>query len=93
VLAHPARYRLSPLLQHCLIEEFREAGGLALETASGSHALREVLHFSRLASQYQLRASAGSDFHAEQESRRGLGEVPMIADVVEPVWSKWHVSH
>ncbi|MFM9038899.1 MAG: PHP domain-containing protein [Betaproteobacteria bacterium] len=93
VLAHPARYRLSPLLQHCLIEEFREAGGLALETASGSHAQREVLHFSRLASQYRLRASAGSDFHAEKESRRGLGEVPTIADVVEPLWSKWNVIH
>ncbi|NBQ78014.1 MAG: PHP domain-containing protein [Betaproteobacteria bacterium] len=93
VLAHPARYRLSPLLQHCLIEEFREAGGLALETASGSHGPREVQHFSRLASQYRLRASAGSDFHAPGESRTALGAVSLIADSVEPLWSKWAVNN
>jgi len=93
VLAHPARYRLNPLLQHCLIEEFREAGGLALETASGSHGQREIQHFSRLASQYRLRASAGSDFHAPRESRTALGAVSMIADSVEPLWSKWDVGH
>ncbi|NCX73068.1 MAG: PHP domain-containing protein [Betaproteobacteria bacterium] len=90
VIAHPARYRLSPLLQHCLVEEFCEAGGLALETASGSHAKREIDYFSRLASQYRLRASAGSDFHAPNESRTALGSVPLIADSVEPIWSKWH---
>ena len=92
VLAHPARYRLNALMQHCLFEEFREAGGLAIETASGSHGLREVERFSRLAGQYRFQASAGSDFHAPQESRTKLGSVSLIADSVEPVWSKWPVT-
>jgi predicted metal-dependent phosphoesterase TrpH len=75
-----------------LIEEFREAGGLALETASGSHGMREAQHYSRLASQYRLKASAGSDFHAPQESRTALGAVSLIADSVEPLWSQWAVD-
>jgi len=93
VLAHPARYRLNAMMQHCLLEEFREAGGLAIETACGAHGLREVQRFSRLAGQYGLRASAGSDFHAPNESRASLGSVALIADSVEPLWSKWPLKH
>jgi hypothetical protein len=36
-----------------------------------------------------LKASCGSDFHGPGESRLDFGELPLLPEGVEPVWSAW----
>lgn len=67
-LAHPGRYKLSRLELHSLLEEFKSLGGKAIEVVSGSHSAANVALFARLAREYELLASCGSDFHGPGES-------------------------
>lgn len=89
VLAHPGRYRLDELALWALIQEFREAGGTALEVVCGSHTRDQYARFARLAREFDLRASRGSDFHGPGESRVELGALPPLPDAVVPVWADW----
>jgi len=89
VLAHPARYKLGELALSALVEEFRNAGGLAIEVASGSHTRDQVRRFARLALAEGLEASRGSDFHSPLESHADLGFGPVLPDSVLPVWHRW----
>jgi len=89
VLAHPARYRFDALLLDCLIREFQEAGGIAIEAVSGSHSRQEIVRWSSVARQHGMRASRGSDFHGPSEGHCALGQLPLVPDAVEPLWSHW----
>ncbi len=89
VLAHPARYRVGELALTTMIEEFRTAGGEAIEVASGSHTRDQVRRFARIALAEGLEASRGSDFHSPIESHADLGYAPVLPDSVVPVWHRW----
>lgn len=89
VLAHPGRYRLDQVALWALLEEFREAGGAAIEVITGSHTRDQYRRFAQLALEFDLRASRGSDFHSPQESRVDLGELPPLPDSVVPLWHDW----
>ncbi len=89
VLAHPGRYRLNDTALWALIEEFREAGGTAIEVVCGSHTRDQYGRFARIAREFDLRASRGSDFHGPGESRVELGSLPDLPDAVVPVWADW----
>ncbi|MGH1361783.1 MAG: 3',5'-nucleoside bisphosphate phosphatase [Burkholderiaceae bacterium] len=89
VIAHPGRYRLGDIGLWALLEEFREAGGLAIEVITGSHTRDQYSRFARLALEFGFRASRGSDFHGPGESRVDLGELPLLPDSVEPLWHDW----
>lgn len=89
VLAHPARYRFDGLLVDCLLREFREAGGVGIESVSGSHSRQEIRHWSAVARQHGLRASRGSDFHSPHEGHAAPGGLALVPDAVEPLWSHW----
>lgn len=86
VIAHPARYGFSASRFRQLIGEFRELGGLALEVVSGSHSRDEILHMSQKAKQYQLYASAGSDYHGPENPYLDIGRLPAIPNNCVPVW-------
>jgi len=92
VLAHPGRYRLDELALWALIQEFREAGGSAIEVVCGSHTRDQYVRFARIAREFDLRASRGSDFHGPGESRVELGALPPLPDAVVPVWADWPVA-
>lgn len=89
VLAHPGRYRLDALALWALIQEFREAGGSAIEVVCGSHTRDQYARFAQMAREFDLRASRGSDFHGPGESRVELGALPPLPDAVVPVWADW----
>ncbi len=89
VLAHPGRYRFNPTQLWALIEEFREAGGEAIEVVCGSHSKDQYGRFAKLARDAGLKASRGSDFHAPGERHIELGRLPPLPDSVEPVWADW----
>ncbi len=92
VLAHPGRYRLTDTALWALIEEFREAGGSAIEVVCGSHTRDQYGRFAGLAREFGLRASRGSDFHGPGESHVELGQLPPLPDAVVPVWYDWPIA-
>jgi len=89
VIAHPGRYRLDERRREELFSEFKDAGGAGVEVVTGSHSAGDVELYARVAKQYGLLASAGSDFHGPGESRRDLGDVPELPSGCVPIWRGW----
>jgi hypothetical protein len=90
VIAHPGRYDLGRTLTDRLVTEFKEAGGQAIEVASGSHSLDDMHKYALLAQRYDLWSSAGSDFHAPGEGCRDVGRTDDLPPICRPVWE--HLS-
>lgn len=89
VLAHPAHYRLTHQKLRRLLEDFRHAGGLALEVISGSQQPTVTKAMARVANDHGLLASCGSDFHRPQSSWSDLGRFAPLPQDCTPVWSDW----
>lgn len=89
VVAHPGRYRLSRRELRRFLTEFREAGGEGVEVVTGSHSPSQYVEFARLAREFQLLASRGSDFHGPDESVIDLGCLPPLPGDLKPVWHDW----
>jgi predicted metal-dependent phosphoesterase TrpH len=87
VLAHPGRYRFSPLEMRDLLDEFKGLGGQAIEVVSGSHSPEQLAGFSRLAREYGFLASCGSDFHGPRESHVDVGGNALLPEDLTPVWT------
>jgi predicted metal-dependent phosphoesterase TrpH len=89
VVAHPGRYRLSRAELHCLFGEFKAVGGEGIEVVTGSHTPAQYGEFARLAREFELLASRGSDFHGPEESAADLGRLPPLPADLKPVWHDW----
>jgi predicted metal-dependent phosphoesterase TrpH len=89
VVAHPGRYKVSATELTELLQEFRDAGGAALEVVSGSHSDHESQIFVGHARRLGLRGSCGSDFHADGESRFDAGRLQALPPGCTPVWQDW----
>jgi len=91
VIAHPARYKISATRLRQLITEFKELGGIGFEAISGSHSPEEEDRMARLANQFELYISKGSDFHSPDNVYRELGYLPDVPAGSTPIWhsSMW----
>lgn len=87
VIAHPARYKLTATRLRRLIKDFKEAGGAGFEVVSGTHSNDEIKYMGRLANQFGLLASCGSDFHSPKNVYLELGRLPAMPEACTPVWS------
>ena len=86
VIAHPARYRLTPTEEYALFTEFVAHGGRGVEVVTGSHTSAEYATYADIAVEFGLLASRGSDFHDPDESRTDLGALPGLPGRLTPVW-------
>ena len=86
VIAHPARYKLSPTHEYALFSEFKAHGGQGVEVVTGSHSPAEYLTYADTAREFGLAASRGSDFHSPDESHTDLGTLPLLPAGLTPVW-------
>lgn len=86
IIAHPARYGLSPALERMLFAEFKRAGGQGVEVTTSAHTAPEIEHFAQVALDWDLFGSRGSDFHCPTESRIDLGTLPPLPNALTPVW-------
>ncbi len=86
VIAHPARYKLTRTKLRKLIKDFMAAGGQAIEVVSGSHDVNEVKTMAAHAGDFDLYASAGSDFHDPDFPWIKLGQLPPLPRQCKPVW-------
>jgi len=89
VIAHPGRYRYSPLAFLRLFEEFTDLGGTGIEVVTGSHAPKQYKQYAKVARRYGFLASRGSDFHSPHESRCDLGKLPPLPGDLRPIWHDW----
>ncbi|KAG1385094.1 hypothetical protein G6F60_014969 [Rhizopus arrhizus] len=89
VIAHPGRYKNTPLQFAALFDEFLQLGGLGIEVNTGSHTAEEARQYAEVARRYGFLASRGSDFHSPKESRMDLGRLPPLPSDLKPVWHDW----
>jgi predicted metal-dependent phosphoesterase TrpH len=89
VLAHPGRYDLGRTNMLLLLEEFRALGGVAIEVVTSSHTPEQFREFARLAHQFGLKASTGSDYHGPGHSYVDMGRLPPLPVECIPVWQDW----
>ncbi len=86
VVAHPGRYRYTPLQRTAFLDTFKDLGGDAIEVVTGSHFPSQYSEFAQVARNYGFMASCGSDFHSPTESRHDLGSLPPLPADLKPVW-------
>ena len=89
VLAHPGRYTLTETEHWALLSTFKEAHGAAIEVATSNHTADQVRQYARLARDFGLEGSRGSDFHGPGESHAELGRVAAVPGSVTPVWHRF----
>ena len=89
VIAHPARYPFTRTKLRRLIGEFSECGGEGIEVVSGSHSRDDTYVMGRHAREFEMTASAGSDFHTPDNVWLELGNLPPVPDGCVPIWHNW----
>ncbi len=96
VLAHPGRYPLSKSKLNSLVEDFKQAGGAALETNYGNVDPLVLKRLQELASAHNLYLSQGSDFHDSAAHWTDLGKFPALGSEAKKnaIWHHpgWHFS-
>jgi predicted metal-dependent phosphoesterase TrpH len=93
VLAHPGRYDLKSGKLKRLLSEFKELGGEGIEVVTGCHTHQHYARFAVLATEFELLASRGSDFHAPGEGGREIGCGPALPESVTPIWHNWSLGN
>lgn len=89
VLAHPAKYDMTRTKLRLLLEEFKDAGGDAMEVICGLQKPGLADDMQKLANKYSLASSCGSDFHAPGHKWQELGKFTNLPECAEPVWELW----
>ena len=92
VIAHPGRYRISRVELRELAAEFVAVGGEGIEVLSGSDSASVTREMARLAREFGLLASCGSDYHGPGESWMDIGKIPALPNDLTPVWSRFKNS-
>lgn len=86
VLAHPAKYELTRTKLCQLVREFAELGGDGIEVISGIQAKPMTDDLVRIANQFNLYASCGSDFHQPNQPWQELGSFGPLPEKAKPIW-------
>jgi 3',5'-nucleoside bisphosphate phosphatase len=89
VIAHPLKYRFTGMKLRRLIEAFVAAGGCGIEVLSGRQTRDQTAQLSRLARDYDLEVSLGSDFHRDAPYSAELGVESTPFDGLRCVWERW----
>jgi predicted metal-dependent phosphoesterase TrpH len=89
VIAHPGRYRFTPLAEGAMLDEFKQLGGNAIEVVTGSHTPDQYETYAEVARRYGFLASRGTDFHAPGEARVEFDKLPPLPAGLTPVWHDW----
>ena len=86
VLAHPHAYNMTrKKLRQCL-QAFKEAGGDGLEVAMPGLSSHQTALLNECWQHFELKVSAGSDFHSPEQKWLALGKVPPLPYGATPVW-------
>lgn len=86
VLAHPLHYKMTNTKLRALVADFQRAGGQAIEVMSGKQQNDRIDYLAKLADQFSLHASIGSDYHGPNYSWCELGAMGTLPKSCRPVW-------
>lgn len=79
VLAHPASLKLAPRDYPAVLDRLVEGGLVGLEAVHPSHSREQMDFFAGLARDFNLTATAGSDFHGANKPGIGLDWVSSVS--------------
>ncbi|PLW69751.1 PHP domain-containing protein [Pseudohalioglobus lutimaris] len=89
VLAHPLKYKFTRMKLRRLVLDFIAAGGSAIEVLSGRQTADQVAQLQRLAGEFELLSSAGSDFHRDGPYNPEIGVELRRLEGRAAVWQRW----
>lgn len=90
VLAHPNKYGLTRTRLIGLLEAFKAMGGDGIELISGRQEDAMTKDLLKLADQYGLACSTGSDFHSPEQTWCDIGTNAELPNNALPVWQNRH---
>jgi predicted metal-dependent phosphoesterase TrpH len=89
VIAHPIRYKITHRKLTDLVREFRELGGTGIEVVASHHRPDHSATLAGFCREFDLKASAGSDFHGPGEQYLDVGRLPALPRGLTPIWERW----
>lgn len=89
IVAHPLKYRFTRMKLRRLIIDFKLAGGQALEVLNGRQTEDQTAQLKRMALEFELEVSAGSDFHRDSPYGCQLGVELRQLGGLRGVWQRW----
>jgi len=93
VVAHPLKYRFTGMKLRRLLTEFIAAGGCGIEVLSGSQSADQGAQLQRLAGEFNLEVSIGSDFHRDAPYSAPPGVESAPFEGLRGVWERWSIRH
>lgn len=91
VLAHPGLLKFGKKNQESLIRGLKEAGLDGIEAFYSKHEKKQEEYYVRLAKEYGLKISCGSDYHGEHVKPDIALGMPMKSDLLK-VWDDYGVK-
>lgn len=92
VIAHPLKYRFTRMKLRRLVVDFAAAGGSGVEILSGRQTSDQTKQLVNLATEFELEASIGSDFHRDAPYSAPVGVSAPYLGEVSGVWQRWYTS-
>jgi predicted metal-dependent phosphoesterase TrpH len=89
VIAHPLYYRFTRMKLRRMVADFKAAGGTAVELINGRQHADQTAQLRRLAEDFELEVSAGSDFHKDSSYGAKIGVESRQLKGLEGVWGRW----
>ncbi len=89
IIAHPLHYDFTRSKLRRLVTDFKAAGGEGIEIHSGRQGEDQIRQMRRLADEFELEVSVGSDFHRDGPYNPDLGVQLHDADRLPGVWRRW----
>lgn len=90
-LAHLYHYNFTRTKRRRLVQDFVDAGGHALEVVNGVQPAEQVGTLSILAREFDLKVTAGSDFHLPQQWSE-IGRYRAVPDDLKPLFMQSQAS-
>jgi predicted metal-dependent phosphoesterase TrpH len=96
VVAHPSRYPFTRKKLLSLLDDFKQAGGAAIETAYSNLDPLARKNLEEVCEKLELYASCGSDFHSAENTWTDIGKFHSFAAAKKnAIWNhpEWHFNH
>ncbi len=92
LIAHPLKYRFTGMKLRRFIAAFVAAGGCGIEVLSGRQSSDSTNQLARLAREFDLEVSIGSDFHRDAPYSAPLGAESAPFAHLRGVWQRWSTA-